>query len=360
MNAEHIALPELDDERLALLEDDLFSRLADEPRGDRGTPTADRERARAVRRGRIWMAAAAAAAVVAVAAIIAPQLHLGAGDASSVSSGGSIGVQEDSSGGDALPGVVGGEAESAGGGVSDESADGAREVVATASASLLVEDVARAAERITASATAAGGYVEALSLDSGDVAPDTVSELSEIEPAPTGAWITVRVPADRLDAAMDGLSDVGEVTSSRIDRQDVTTDAVDLRARIAALEASVDRLTELMGQATSTADLLTAEQALAERQSELDSLRSQLELLEGQVGMSTLTVSLTERTPTASADPAGFGDGLAAGWNGLVTTLNGVVVALGFLLPWIAVAAVAVLVVWGVRALVRARRASKP
>ena len=27
-----------------------------------------------------------------------------------------------------------------------------------------------------------------------------------------------------------------------------------------------------------------------------------------------------------SADPAGFGDGLASGWNGLIATLNGIVV----------------------------------
>ncbi len=59
---------------------------------------------------------------------------------------------------------------------------------------------------------------------------------------------------------------------------------------------------------------------------------------------------------TVTADPAGFGDGLAAGWNGLVATLNGIVIAIGFLLPWLAVAAVAALIVWGVVRLVRGRR----
>ncbi|MFZ8393369.1 DUF4349 domain-containing protein, partial [Staphylococcus aureus] len=58
------------------------------------------------------------------------------------------------------------------------------------------------------------------------------------------------------------------------------------------------------------------------------------------------------------ADPAGFGDGLVAGWNGLIATLNGVVIGLGFLLPWIVVAAVVVLIVWGVRRIVRKRRGS--
>ena len=130
-------------------------------------------------------------------------------------------------------------------------------------------------------------------------------------------------------------------------------------ARVAALETSVARLTELLAQSTSTADLIAAESALSERQSELDSLRQQLTWLEGQVDMSSVTVTLTEPAPTVHADPAGFGDGVAAGWNGLVATLNGVVIAIGFLLPWLGVLAIAGLVVWAVRGAVRRRRAAR-
>ena len=83
----------------------------------------------------------------------------------------------------------------------------------------------------------------------------------------------------------------------------------------------------------------------------------QLTSLEDQVALSSLTVSLVEKTERIEADPAGFGDGLVAGWNGLVATLNGLVIGVGFLLPWIAVAAVVALVVWGIIALVRRRRA---
>jgi hypothetical protein len=72
--------------------------------------------------------------------------------------------------------------------------------------------------------------------------------------------------------------------------------------------------------------------------------------------MSTLSVTVVPDVEVVTADPAGFGDGLAAGWNGLVATLNGIVVAIGFLIPWLAVAAVAALVVWGIVRLVRGRR----
>jgi len=70
-------------------------------------------------------------------------------------------------------------------------------------------------------------------------------------------------------------------------------------------------------------------------------------------------VSLTVAAPAVAADPAGFGDGIAAGWNGLIATLNGLVVAIGFLLPWVAVLAIAWLVFWAVRRGIRSRRARR-
>ena len=106
-----------------------------------------------------------------------------------------------------------------------------------------------------------------------------------------------------------------------------------------AAQASVDRLTELMAQAGSLSDLIAAESALAERQATLESYQQQLKYYDEQVAYSTLTVTLTEPVETVEANPAGFGDGLAAGWNGLVATLNGIVIAIGFLIPWILVLA---------------------
>ncbi|MFT3799358.1 DUF4349 domain-containing protein [Microbacterium sp.] len=240
-----------------------------------------------------------------------------------------------------------------------------RDIVASASASVEVHDVEAAIDELTQAATAAGGYVE--SMNTGgytpiDVPGDTAGVSSDVGrsvPSPTTAWITVRIPADRLTDTVDGLRDLGVVTSSDLSQYDVTTQTVDLRARVAALQTSVTRLTELLSQSASTADLIAAESALSERQAELDSLQQQLTSLEGQVAMSSLSVSLTEPTPAVKADPAGFGDGLAAGWNGLVATLNGIVIGLGFLLPWLVMLAIAGLVVGGVVRAVRARRSRR-
>lgn len=350
-------LPSLSSDRVDAIETAVFGRIADE-----------RDRRRRRRRG-VWTGVGAAAAIVVVAAIVGPSL----GTTSAVSGSSTVAGAADSApeGGtldQSAQGFAGSEAGSAPvapdqGGVgarsdaSSSTATAEREIVATGSSTVAVDDIATAIESIGGAAIAAGGYVESSQLGDGGV-------VMPLEGAATGAtlssgWITVRVPADSLTPVMDGLSSVGEVTATSVSRSDVTDQAVDLRARVAAGEASVARLTELMAQAGSVSDLIAAESALAERQAQLDSDRQILQSLSSQVAMSTLSVQLTARTASVAADPAGFGDGLTAGWNGLVATLNGLVVGLGFLLPWIVVAGIAAAVVWGVRRVVRRRRAAR-
>jgi hypothetical protein len=353
-------LPELSAERIDEIEDALFADIA----RDR----ASRSAARRAGRGRVWMGGAAAAAILVVAAVIAPSVGgllggVAGTDESALSPDAPVGT-------DAGGGADGAETTDGGrdlGGASTlpgESTTGTRDIITTASATVVVDDVTVAARTVGNAAIARDGYVESMSVGTTGgaipVDPDTGVAYDTSYPySPEGAWITVRVPAEALPALIDELSDVGEVTASSIDRQDVTEQTVDLEARIEAAQASVDRLLELMADATTTADLLAAEAALAERQATLEAYQQQLDSLEGMVRMSALTVTLTPRVETVEANPAGFGDGLAAGWNGLVATLNGIVVALGFMIPWIAVIGVLALLVWGIVRLVRASRGGK-
>ncbi len=230
-----------------------------------------------------------------------------------------------------------------------------REVIATAAMDVRVETVADAAASVRRIAEDAGGYVEQLSVGgypgSAGVAMTDAPAMAD---AATG-WIQVRVPAADLTAVMTQVGAEGDVLTSSVSTSDVTTVAVDLRARIAAAQASVDRLTALMAQSATVADLLAAESALAERQGTLESLQQQLAVLEDQVAMSSLTVTVTE-TPQATADAGGFWEGLRAGWAGLLTALNAVVVAAGFVLPWLVPAAVIAVTVWLVVRALRRRR----
>lgn len=354
------ALPELSDDTIARMESDLFADIRSER--SPGSSRASRRR----RTG--WITAGAAAAVIVVAAVIAPGVQGlivgGAGGSVSLSDSAVAPVPELEAATDGGAFTAEGD-RSAGGALDTVAPQSGRDVIATANATVEVSDAAAAAQGIGADAVARGGYVESMTLDGSDVVSldrESGDGLVVVDPSLPyyggGSWVSVRVPSDQLADMIEGLSARGDVTASSINRLDVTEQTVDLRARIDAAEASVARLTELMSQSATVADLIAAEQALADRQGTLESYQQQLTALESQISLSTLTVTLVEPVETVAADPAGFGDGLAAGWNGLVATLNGIVIALGFLLPWLVIAGIAVLVVWGIRRVVRRRRSA--
>lgn len=198
-----------------------------------------------------------------------------------------------------------------------------REVITTGWVSLVAADPAQTAEDIATMVETAGGWVESRSQTAGydDVGPSSS--------------ITVRLPSDRVSDTVAALNDAGEVEDVSVDSVDVTATGQDLDARIGALTASVSRLTELIADAETTADLIAAESELTTRQAELDALTSQRASLTEQVAMSTLTVSISAESPPSELTPGGFLGGISRGWSALVTTANVVVVVLGAVLPWL-------------------------
>lgn len=216
-----------------------------------------------------------------------------------------------------------------------------RSIISNGGITLEVDEVQPLTDEVAQIANGLGGYVETQYMG-GRAATET-----------TYASLTIRVPADQFDAAFAALSDLGTVVDENRSATDVTTQHVDLQARVEALETSVERLTELMSGAATTSELLEAEAALSSRQAELDSLRAQLESLEGQISEATIAVTLTTTSSTLPGGPDNFWEGLLAGLSSLAAAGAGALVLLGVLLPWLAVAAVIAI---AVIAIVRARR----
>lgn len=224
-----------------------------------------------------------------------------------------------------------------------------RELVTTGNATLAVADPFDAAEQIAGLVEQAGGRVEAR-----DERAATADE-------PGSASMTLRIPADRVSATLDALDELGEVRDRHVETIDVTGTAQDLDARIAALRTSTDRLRELLADADRTSDLIEIEAELSTRQAELDSRVSERNRLSDEVAMSTLHVEIVaDSSPAAQAQPGGFLGGLSAGWSALVMTFNVVVLVLGAIIPWLALAGVLLLVVVAVRKQIAKHRPAGP
>ncbi|QTV79639.1 DUF4349 domain-containing protein [Microbacterium sp. NIBRBAC000506063] len=353
-------LPALSEESIDRIEQALFAQVADEPRTADAAASARPARSRR----RTWLTIGGVAAAFVVGVLVTPPI-LGivtpsAMNESAVSPASDWSIEmADSAAGmaESLPEHRQEMLSLADGDVASlDSSDptAGRDIIANGYASVHVDGVAVASEEVAALARTHGGYVESTNI--GEVVRAVDPSLPAPPPGGDYGWVTIRVPADALTEVMSQLQEVGEVRSSSVSRYDVTSQAIDLRARVEATRASVERLTDLMGQTGSVSELIEAEMALSDRQAQLESYEQQLAALDDQVAMSSLDIELVRITPVTQADPAGFADGLKAGWNGLIVSLNALVIAAGFVLPWLAVAGVVVLVIWFIRRSRRQRR----
>jgi hypothetical protein len=102
--------------------------------------------------------------------------------------------------------------------------------------------------------------------------------------------VTVRVPRDRFDDALERIEKLGEVTHRDIKAQDVTDEYVDLAARLKNAYAMRERLSELLARAPAK-EALDIEKELGRVTEEIERLEGKLRLLRDQIAFSTITVS---------------------------------------------------------------------
>jgi len=164
--------------------------------------------------------------------------------------------------------------------------------------------------------------------------------------------VSLRVPSEAFDAVMAELAELGTVESREIDSQDVTDQVVDLQGRLENAQTSADRLRDLLVDAQQITNIITIEERLTQRETEIEALTGQLEVLEDQVTLATVDVTFTEGdVPAVSDDVPGF---LAALRSGVVALGNVALVAaaaVGFALPFVPL----VLVAWWLVRWVRRR-----
>ena len=199
-----------------------------------------------------------------------------------------------------------------------------RQLIQTASIALRVDDVAETATAITSYVNGIQGRIYSKNEYRN---PDSS--------AITSADFMIKVPSDKLDEALDRLKTFGDLEGFSTSATDVTLQVVDLDARIAALQNSISSLKKLLEDASNVSDLLAAEAALTQRQSELDGLTSQRNYLADQIDLAAIWVSVYPKNSLAAIKPIGFIAGLEKGWEEIVKFASNLTTWSGLALPWI-------------------------
>lgn len=230
-----------------------------------------------------------------------------------------------------------------------------RKWVITMNLSAETENLDNALEQLSAKILELGGYVESQSV-TGSAADTGRSRY---------AYLTVRVPADKVDGFAEDVSGMTNLVSSSRSVEDITLSYTDTEGHLNALKTEEARLLELMEKAETMSDLLDIEGRLTEVRYQLESYTSTLRLYDNQVDYATVTLRVTEVEKYTPVEEQGF-------WQKITDGLSDSIVDLGqsivdFVswviidLPYLVVIA---LIVWLVTALtrrsIRKRKAKKP
>jgi hypothetical protein len=154
--------------------------------------------------------------------------------------------------------------------------------------------------------------------------------------------VTIRVPSASFTRALSDASDLGKLKNRRVQTQDVTEEYVDLKARIANSEASVQALLALMAKAKTVDEILHVQQVLTSAQEQLEQLKGRLRYLDEHTSFSTLSLALFEIGTSVSPTNTGWGftQALKDAVHNLVHAANAIVRALGLLVPVVVLLAI--------------------
>jgi hypothetical protein len=212
----------------------------------------------------------------------------------------------------------------------------------------VLDDALAAAEQAV---VAAGGYVAASQRQGDD--------------ENAGALVTFRIPVERWESTLAALRKVGsKVLLEQTGSEEVTSQVVDLGARLVNLRATESALQAIMAKATKIPDILEVQAQLTGVRGEIEQLTAQKQSLEERAALATLTVGFSLPPIVAVTqvqegwDPAAEVDRAAATLVGLGQGVaNAAIWAAIVLLPLAVVLGIVVAAAWLVARRLRRRPA---
>lgn len=157
-----------------------------------------------------------------------------------------------------------------------------RKVIQNANISIVVADPEARLKEIQKMAVEMGGFVV-----SSNTYQTTTRNGVEV---PEGN-ITIRVPAENLDTALDRIkADVVEVQSEERSGQDVTREYVDLKSRLQTHEQAAEQLSEILEQKTESSEVIEVFNQLVYHREQIELLKGQINYIDEAASLSAISV----------------------------------------------------------------------
>ncbi len=114
----------------------------------------------------------------------------------------------------------------------------------------------------------------------------------------------LRVPQAKLNATVEALTKVGTVIDQSLSTEDVSTQLVDLQARLSNARKSEEALRELMDRSGAITDVLQVSRELSTVRESIEQMAAQQKNLQTQVSYSTIGLSVESAIALSPEQPA--------------------------------------------------------
>lgn len=168
------------------------------------------------------------------------------------------------------------------------------------------------------------------------------------------ATVTYRIPVERWEDALAGLRGLGRVTELSTDSSDVTSEVVDLEARLTNLRTTEAAFQVIMDRAESIADVLRVQEELTTVRGQIERVTAQRDSLSARAALATLTVSYQTAT-VAAAPPVVEGWSAEREIDSAVTSLVAILQRLATFGIWLGIVVMPVLLPFAIVGLVAYR-----
>jgi hypothetical protein len=152
--------------------------------------------------------------------------------------------------------------------------------------------------------------------------------------------LVLRVPVNEFDTARRAVAGLGQLEAETVRGQDVSAQLVDYDARLRSLEAQEEALRGLMGKATTVGEVLQIQPTLTGVRQQIEQFTAQRARLKDAAAMSTVLVTLREPDAPSAGRPdptqSGLGQRTEQAVHGALAVVGGMIVALGWAAPVLA------------------------
>lgn len=169
-----------------------------------------------------------------------------------------------------------------------------RKIIQTATLTIETENVAGKFEDVRTVASAYGGFV----------ASSTFGNSGERQ---TGA-ISIRVPGDAYERALNDLRKLGDVKGEQSGANDVTEEFTDLQSRLRNLQATETQYVQFLLRAANIQEVLTVQDRLNATRAEIEQVQGRINLVAHQTDLATITVHLDPPAIAKTNNPKTTGD----------------------------------------------------